>query len=212
MLGPLKIFGDWTRAGSQLGFYTKFTSAQIPAVEGCYAWFLPLWIYEKDLNQLLDVINRVIRYEPEPEPTTSAPFNWESIQLKVRRDTSSKITDAKRELWDRLLEDPNRRQALERVLLQTSVLMPPLYVGRTSNLQRRYVEHVEGRSEECNDFHGRFSACVEKAGLPLSVGDLLFVCVKTTPDSYESEVTVEDLDSLLEHVLMQICRPPFSLK
>ena len=74
----LNVFRDWTRAGGQLGFYTKYTKDRIPPVDGCYAWFLPLWIYREDLEQQLDVLDRLFRYDPDPERQVDAVFNWEA--------------------------------------------------------------------------------------------------------------------------------------
>ena len=204
----LRVFKDWTGSGKQLGFYTKFTSDQIPAVEGCYAFFLPLWIYRKNLGDFLEALNRVMHYEPVSERSASVPFNWESIELKARRDVKARAVDP-RDLatWDRLVADDVGRDALERVLIEASVLMPPLYVGRAKNLQRRYVQHTRG-----GPFHERFQECVQEAVLPLSVSDLLFVCIKTAGQFENVAASTDRLESLLETILMQTCRPPFSLK
>ena len=92
--------------------------------------------------------------------------------------------------------------------------MPPLYVGRTNNLKQRYLQHAQPVDPNRNSFHSRFTECVTKLELKISVNDLLFVCI-TTPnelrkalgDSDESEPNL-----LIEQIMMQFCRPPFSLR
>ncbi|MCY3932408.1 MAG: hypothetical protein OXH70_11870 [Acidobacteria bacterium] len=207
----LNVFRDWTRAGGQLGFYTKQTKDRIPPVDGCYAWFFPLWIYREDLEQQLDVLDRVFRYDPAPERQVDAAFNWESVRLRLRRHAHVCVTPAKVRTWNGLLADRKDRVMLERTLLEASLLMPPLYVGKTSNLQRRYLQHVEGAGK-LNHFHRRFDECVRASGLALTVSDLLFVCIRTAPDEKTSGTTQSAIDELIEQILMQACRPPFSLK
>ncbi len=92
----LNVFRDWTRAGGQLGFYTKYTRDRIPPVDGCYAWFLPLWIYREDLEQQMDVLDRLFRYDPDPERQVDAVFNWESVRLRLRRHAHCGTSAAKR--------------------------------------------------------------------------------------------------------------------
>lgn len=203
----LNVFRNWTRTGGPVGFYTKFTSDRIPAAEGCYAWFLPLWLYRDDLGELLDVVNHVLRYEPAPESSASAPFNWERVDLKVRRNVKRRSIDAYERTWDSLLADASGRKALEQVLVESSLLMPPLYVGRAGDLQKRYFQHTRGGS-----FHDRFADCAREAELPLSVSDLLYVCVTTEGSFDDVAEAPEDIETLLEGLLMQTSRPPFSLK
>ena len=208
----LGVFRDWTGPDSPLGIYTKQTSNNVPATDGCYAWFLPIWLYDSDLEELLHSVDQVLRHNPSPERHTSVPFKWDRIDLTANR--VSRVTAARRkrkETWDALVADPEGREALQHTLLSTSLLMPPLYVGRTNNLQKRYVQHVEGRGEG-STFYERFTECAGQAGLSVSVGDLLFVCVRSNPALARLVPEDSELEKLLEYVLMQICHPPFSLR
>ena len=92
--------------------------------------------------------------------------------------------------------------------------MPPLYVGRTRNLRRRYSQHLSGRAPRARTFASRFASFTSERQLKLRVRDLLFVCIGTPSDIAHSldRSPHRDLNALIERVLMQFCRPPFSLR
>ena len=214
-MGYLNVFRSLTSADSRLGFYTKETKDRIPERPGCYAWFLPLWFYRTELGELLQIVGDVLDYEPEPEKEVTLPFTWEAVKLRARRRTKVKAgTRTHVATWKKVLADVEAREALKQTLLEASLFMPPLYVGRTNNIKKRYLQHVQDRDSERNSFHSRFTECVQKLELKISVSDLLFVCIETPNelrkvlgDSDESEPNL-----LIEQILMQFCRPPFSMK
>ena len=206
---PLSTFRNLASAEGRLGFYTKETRNEVPELPGCYAWFLPLWFYRENLDELMQIIGKLVAYEYVSEREIDVPFTWQSFNLRLRRDTAFQPTDDIRTTWHKIYTDQKTRQALQQILLEASILMPPLYVGRTSNLKRRYLEHTTGSS-----FHSRFTDCVQKLNLQIGVNDLLFACIRTERglDKVLSDVAQEELDKLVERLLMQFCRPPFSLK
>ena len=214
-MGYLNVFRSLTGADSRLGFYTKETKDRIPEVPGCYAWFLPLWFYREDLDELMQIVGGVLDYEQEPEKEVDLPFTWESVKLRARRGTKIRAGNRTRvATWQKVLADDQARKALQQTLLEASLLMPPLYVGRTNNIKQRYLQHVQDQDLERNSFHSRFTECVKKSELKISVSDLLFVCIETPNelrkvlgDSDESEPNL-----LIEQILMQFCRPPFSIR
>ena len=208
----LNVFSNLTSTDSRLGFYTKETKERIPEQPGCYAWFLPLWFYHSDLNDFMQVVGDVLDYDKKPEKEANAQFTWESVKLRVRRVTRvAKIqpTQKIRSTWERVYADEQAREELQQTMLEASLLMPPLYVGKTENLRQRYLGHVEGNNYHRNDFHTRFTEHVSTLKLPIDVSDLLFVCIKTEQKSPHPE---DDLEKLIEQILMRFCRPPFSLK
>ena len=211
----LSCFRDLAGERGRLGFYTKETQHRIPETAGCYAWFVPLWLYRDDLDEFLRAVSALVNYEPNPEKTVDAPFNWERVRFLVRRDIDTSATERKRDTWSRALRDPRAREALQRSLIEASLLLPPLYVGKAANLRRRYLQHAQGTGDG-NDFHRRFAACARTSNLPLSVSDLLFVCIKTPQAEQNAmqhaSVAADELDLLTEQILMQLCHPPFSLK
>ena len=208
----LDAFRKLTSADSRLGFYTKETRDRVPEFAGCYAWFLPLWLYDKEFDTLIRIVSDVLDYEQEPEKEVHVPFTWESVSLRVQRSTKIKVKNDR--AWKKILDDAQAQEALQQTLLEASLLMPPLYVGRTNNLKQRYLQHAHNHGLEKNNFHSRFKECVKKLDIKISVGDLLFVCIETPNelrhifgDSDESES-----NRLIEQILMQFCRPPFSLR
>ena len=213
-MGRLKIFRTLTSVDGRLGFYTKETQHDIPETPGCYAWFLPLWFYSSDLDQLMQLVGRVLDYEQLAERHVEVPFNWHALQLRLRRATTVQPTQSLRTIWNRVLSDPTTRDALQDTLLEASLLMPPLYVGKTKNLRRRYLDHTTATARHKNDFHSRFTTWATELQLQLAVNDLLFVSLKTRPALNRAldDTTEEDLESLIEQMLMQFCRPAFSLK
>ena len=210
------IFRELTTAGCRLGFFTKETSQQIPEMDGCYAWMLPLWIYRENLDELLAVVGEMLCYDPFPEKEVDANFNWDRVNLKVRRSVALRSSETKQRLWQDLLSEDRTREALQHILLEASLLMPPLYVGKADNLKRRYLQHVQGSNQQTNDFHTRFTQCTAAANIAIEVSDLLFVCI-TTPVEVRNTFNTEgrdhqELNELIEQIMMQLCRPPFSLK
>jgi hypothetical protein len=210
----LDVFRSLTASDSRLGFYTKGTRDRIPEIPGCYAWFVPLWIYREDFDELTRIVDYLIDYEQEPVKEVQVPFTWESVTLRVRRSTKSTSRERSRATWAQVLGNPAARDALQQTLMEASLFMPPLYVGRTNNLKQRYLQHTKASEPQKNVFFSRFQECVERLRLKISVGDLIFACIETPSamrdllgDSDES-----DSNQLIEHLLMQFCRPPFSIK
>ena len=207
-MGRLNVFRDLTTDRSRLGFYTNETRHRIPELPGCYAWYLPLWCYDHDLDRLIRLVRGVLDYEPGKEQETGVQFNWDAVRLVVSRESTHEVVPSARETWNRLMRNESDRDWLQEILLEASLFMPPLYVGRTGNLRNRYTQHVDrGRSE--NTFHSRFSECETKLQLDISVSDLLFVSIVTRK---RDDVERDDTESLIEQILMQFCHPAFSLR
>ena len=211
---PINVFRSLTSSESRLGFYTKETKDRIPEAPGCYAWFLPLWFYTDDIEKLMQTVGNLLDYEQDPERKVDISFTWESVGLSVRRTTRTISRDQTKVTWEKLIGDDQARYALQQTLLEASLLMPPLYVGSTINLKHRYLQHNRDRSTEKNDFHSRFTECAERLNFKISVSDLLFVCIQTPKelravfgDSDKSESNL-----MIEKILMQFCRPPFSIR
>ena len=210
----LNVFRSLTSAEGRLGFYTKETRNKIPEFPGCYAWFLPLWLYRNDLDDLMQVVSELLSYDRVSEKEVYAHFTWESVKLRVRRCSEIRSTDGVRPTWQRILADDEAREALQQALMEATLLMPPLYVGRTNNLKRRYLQHTEREGSERNDFRSRFREQADKLELKVGVNDLLFVCVQTPKELSRVFANFEEdeINGLFEQILMHFCRPPFSLR
>lgn len=206
-MNALRVFREWSGVDSPLGVYTKQNSHDVPSVDGCYAWFLPLWLYKDDLEELIRAVNTVLM----PERSAVARLHWYDVELTMRPGLQSKASQVRQQAWSTLTADPTRRAALQETLLRASLLMPPLYIGRAKNLQKRYTQHVEGRGKG-NTFYSRFREQAEEAGLNISVGDLLFVCFRTSRELAEALEGQSELEKLIEQILLQICLPQLSEK
>ena len=88
------------------------------------------------------------------------------------------------------------------------MLFPPLYIGMTNNLRKRYLQHVKN-----SDFNDRFTTCVNDLELKLSVSDLFFVCIETPKElrKFFGDAAGRE-NELIEQMLMRVCHPPFSIK
>ena len=212
----MSVADIWRDVGGRVGFFTKETRSSIPEVAGCYAWFLPLWIYTEDLPELVRIVHKLQLYDPTTNDVgwrdANLDFVWDSIAVRTsRRPYPRRISSRTLSDWQRVLASPELRTAFEHALMEATILMPPLYVGKASSLSARYEQHVKGVGLEANVFHSRFSEFARRLHLPLAVSDLLFVCIIT--DSFTDRVLRDqELNDLLEAVMKLLCRPAFGMR
>lgn len=206
----------WRNLPNRVGFYTKENRHNIPVAAGIYAWFVPLHLYREDCDSLLDLIHRFYFYdailqESTTQRSTTIDFSWDSLDVQVekraKRNTSTEIG----ELWDQMMSDKEQKRAFSRALLEATVLMPPLYVGKADDLKARYEGHLSAAGGENNNFHNRFANFSHEMKLGLRITDLLFVCIRTEPD-ISNVLRKSNLNKLLEQMMLRLARPPFSIK
>ena len=157
----------------------------------------------------------MLDYEHQPTKRVSVPFTWQSIDLELSRARKKDTpTGTKYATWNKLLEHAGTRMALQETLLEASLLMPPLYVGRTNNLRQRYLQHVQDSEPTKNDFHSRFAEHAADLSLKISVNDLIFFCIRTPKElrAYFGRSDNSQSNTLVEQILMLLCRPPFSIR
>lgn len=210
----LDVFRRLSSADNRLGFFTKDLKNSIPESSGCYAWILPLWLYADDLDDLLKRVCDLYCFEQPPEREIEAGFNWEYVRMDVRRGAKVQVSEEMRKLWAQVMANSDSKDALQNALMEATLLMPPLYVGRTSNLLRRYLQHTDTRDSDRNTFGNRFREFASRVGLRLGVSDLVFVCIQTGGKTENKclDVNETDMNRLIERILMGFCRPPFSLE
>lgn len=208
----------WRDVSSRIGFYTKETSHQIPETAGTYGWFVPLWMYSTDLDELLGLVRTLLNYEPKVEsegpPNVVAEFNWVNVSLEVDKRPEEAITDSVRTAWQEMLDNEKAREGFQRAMMEATIFLPPLYVGKTDNLRVRYRQHISRRSSSgsaTGSFRARFNHFVDKANIGLEPDDLLFVCIQTNAETSE-RFRAYGLNQLLEKLLMRLASPPFSVK
>lgn len=210
----LDVFRRLSSANHSLGFFTKDLKNSIPGVPGCYAWILPLWLYDEDLDRLLQLVCDLYCFEQPPKREIEAGFNWEYVRMDVERGAKVQVSEDMRKLWARVMTNSESKDALQYALMEATLLMPPLYVGRTNNLMRRYLQHTDEKASDHNTFGNRFREFASRVGLKIGVSDLVFACIQTTTKIDDKCVGVDEteMNRLIERILMGFCRPPFSLE
>lgn len=212
----MNIVDVWRNVSERIGFYTKETRHDIPDAPGIYAWLVPLWIYdEKNLENYIKIINGIFFYDPQnkarPSREVNVKFNWDSVRVCMEKHPRSPLTEDLQESWQKVMQDEKAKEIFAQALMEASLLMPPLYVGKTDSLSTRYLQHTKGSSREAGDFHSRFTSFSKELKLPLNVDDLLFVAIRT--DSPTNQIFREyNLNKLLERLVMFFSCPPFSMR
>lgn len=206
----------WQNVGERIGFYTKETVHKIPETPGCYAWFLPLWIYSEDINELLDAMNWLLIYDPKsdgwPHREVPANFNWEELNIRLQRNAKQQPDTQLKAKWDVVMGNKLQKEALSRALMEATIYTPPLYIGHTKNLKARYERHTSKHSKFYRRFEKRIAEGKENnINLSLTVKDLLFACIQTSHEA-NKDFNDEDLRLVVEKVLMRACKPPFSVQ
>lgn len=202
----------WRNVGRRILFFTSETHEKIPAQTGIYAWFYPLRIHSKNPYDFVTEINKILFYdsskEGAPERRIDIDFNWDRIRLILQksyleRDSSPSLLDG----WRRVMRNPHAADVLKRTIMECSILMPPLYVGRTDNLYQRYLQHVRGGGRNSN-FHKRFIEFSSKADIVSRVSELLFVCIVTSDEDIEGSIG-SDLSVVIEGIMKLLCKPTY---
>jgi hypothetical protein len=206
----------WYKIGERVGFHTSETAQTIPSTPGIYAWFFPLHIFDDDLDAWMKRIQEVYMYDTSCRGRSAGDvdheFHWDTLKCHFEKHPHKKLGDVIRKEWRTVISDQRQRAAFRKVLMEASVLMPPLYVGKADNLKARYDQHVKGSGREADDFHKRFQEYAQANNIPLMITDLLFVCIETDQQSAKTLYHEDKLNWLLEQVMMRVAHPPFSVK
>jgi hypothetical protein len=199
----------WKTFQSNVGVYWRGRFDEVPPVAGVYAWFYPLRVTSYDLTEFLDEMRRVHLFDARARsvPCTSgrSRLGWSQVQWNLHlTNPTSLIPRSIEDAWQHAAANPECFDELRRVLLRSSLLMPPLYVGKAVNLRNRCSDHTSGSS----DFSSRFENHAEQVSFSARrVVDLLFVAMRTEQVSERSA----DTEALVEHVLKLIARPPYGV-
>lgn len=203
----MKLIDVWTNLQSELGFFNKRNFDSVPAIPGVYAWFYPLQICSYDPEKFIEDISNVFNYDSDvegiAEKDMSIRMSWRDIIMKVALRDRDLSWESFREEWEHACQDKDSFSALRRVFYKSSILMPPLYVGKTDNLFRRCHEHL------CSSgFSNRFTAHAKQMNFQAAskVSDLLLICVRTRSENDFSG----DFEGLIEEYLKHLTKPVYS--
>jgi hypothetical protein len=199
----------WKTFDRSIGLHYTARFDQVPPFPGVYAWFYPLRVTSYELDTFLAEVRAVHLYDARrkarPSAAGSARFGWSILEWKAElNDPRTSLPEKCRATWERLAGEPEAFDDLRRVLLQASLLMPPLYVGKAVNLRTRCAAHLDGRS----NFAERFEARAKEIGLQARrVRDLILVTMRTESVGDETD----ESESLVEEILKLVARPPYGV-
>jgi hypothetical protein len=202
----------------KIKYYTLETFQNIPAEPGVYAWFYPLRLQGTDLARLIEEVNFVFNFCHENSESLNSSVNfrmgWRDYFLKTElrklSDSSALIKD-----WNKFLEkQSDSDDSLEiiqakKIIFIASVMMPPLYIGKTVDLHSRCFQHILGNGEN-NIFHNRFERYVSSNNRISCRGveELIFACISTKQFGLDDK----NYETLFEGILMNLIKPIFSIK
>jgi hypothetical protein len=203
-----KLNGKFTN--HELGFYTYETFKNIPSIPGFYAWFYPLQIHSRDLDEFIRVTKMVLDYDASskglPSVTGTLNFNWDELEIESTLKSKKQNLDKFRSIWLEYCSNDDKLSLLNETLHKASFILPPLYVGKATNLYERCQQHLRGGGE-INDFHFRYQSHAKNNNIPLkSISDLLFVCIKSGETKEQSEKSEE----LYEAIIKLLAKPKYS--
>jgi len=212
----MRLNDVWRNISQEIGVYWKGQFERVPAASGVYAWFYPLKVATHTLDDFLAELEAVFsfdaRLEGSPITQARARFAWRQINIRLhetRRPPTS--PDLLRNSWEAIVQDEARFFELRKALLKASILMPPLYVGKTGDLRTRCWQHINGTGGR--GFHDRFEQYALAQQLSKrSVRDLIFACIKTADSASATDPTEEEaraIESVVEEILKFVSAPPY---
>jgi len=207
----------WRRIDKHLGVYLDGTFDQIPESAGVYGWFYPLRVTTKDLRELISELSKVSDYdalcESKPQSTNNLDFNWITSKVTIKQSLKLKSIPQKVfDAWELYKDDEDLFNQLRKSLMSASLLMPPLYIGKTNNLRTRCMQHVKGTDQDVSDFHQRFETFAKSENFSSQeIQNLIFVCVKTEYDKTDKSMdnTFLNPHSVVEEILKAVAKPPY---
>lgn len=211
----------WRDISSYIKVYTYNNFEEVPASPGIYAWYYPIQLPSMDINDLGEELSSVLNYDSslkgDKTKTGNIDFNWKKIEINLAEKHNNKFPPGILNKWDELSKNSKLVDDLEKIMLVGSILMPPLYIGKTNNLNLRCHQHRTSSTSEENNFHNRFEkfakeeALYKKKLLTHNIEDLIFVCIKT--DKLEISGNLDtNSEELLEEIFKLYARPPYGEK
>jgi len=205
----------WTDITQYIDVYTSRTFENVPTCPGVYAWFYPIMLPSMDIEDLGIELTSILNYdstlEGEQKNEAEIQFNWKHLKVGISEEPNNDFNPKVGRYWENISNDTNLEN-LKKIMLVSSILMPPLYIGKTGNLHRRCGEHRNSSS-----FHNRFEKFTKekilvnkKQFLHQKVEDLIFVCIKTDMlESHDDNMDETDYEEFLEEIFKLMAKPPY---
>jgi hypothetical protein len=210
-MSDLRLNDIWRKVNTEISFYTSETFDKVPHIAGVYAWFYPLRILTKDLDDFIEDVSTALNYDStvkgKPYREFMTEINWESYLHKIEINPSKNKLDNFKSIWNTFTKDDSKFDELRKVIMRSSIFLPPLYVGKAVDLNIRCFQHINGRNKT-NSFHTRFEDYAKTNELKVKkISDLLFVALRTEDDK---TINSDDAESLVEAILKQLAKPKYS--
>ncbi len=203
----------WKNFSEKLKIVTTDNQWDLPDSPGVYGWFLPFYIYNKDLYKLVDTISNVYLYDSKskgiPQRDASIEYNWDKLDISISKEKKTNLKENTTKFWNAISKDTDKLDSFANVFLLSSIFAPPLYVGKAKNLKDRYYQHIDGYGKEKNTFNTRFTNRMKELNITLTVRDLLFLCIPLT--RCQNDIMKQDeSEKAIEDILMSIVKPNYS--
>jgi len=210
-MSNLRLNDIWRNVGNEISFFTEETFKDIPSVSGVYAWFYPLRLTTKNIDEFINEVQLVLNYDCDsngsPSRENSIKFGWDIIHQKIDFAPKNYDLNSFRHIWQKIANDQDKFDNFRKVIMRASILLTPLYVGKASNLKLRCQQHINGTAKD-NNFNARYENYAQKLNISSkSVKDLLFVILKTDE---KGDVSTES-EKLVEAVLKNLIKPKYSI-
>ncbi len=217
----------WQKLSSnEIGFFSQYNSTNVPSGPGVYSWFLPVSLKLRENRQLRDVLlqTRTIQsydsiIKGQAELSQNYSFSWDPMNVTLSKDLDPQnisISDSDEVIWEEISESDNYIHDVTKLYaLAGTIFTRPLYIGKTSNLARRYEEHVKGYNKggDKNTFYSRFTKYMESLNLNLRIKDLIFVSINFSEILEFSDKNLLNKQlTLIETILKVLSQPIFGEK
>lgn len=206
------------RLHENIRYYSLGTFNNIPSEPGVYAWFYPLRIKNRELKEFIDEISTIFNFNcdesGEYKEYDEFKMGWRRYSLKtgfkeLKEDES--FLNRWKELYNNAATkgDYNDIEELKKIIFISSIFMPPLYIGKATDLSTRCQQHILGTTSKINNFHHRFRTYTKCNNMSCrNVEELIFACVSTK----QFNLNNKKYEELVESILMKLVKPAFSIK
>jgi len=201
-------------------YFTFENFSKIPSKPGVYAWFYPLRIKNSDLHSFIEDLNKVNDFLTDKDNKYCSSVNfsagWNDYQFSNIHEPLDKTKDFIKK-WNELYEhailsgDFKVVDSIKRLIFISSILMKPLYVGKSINLNRRCQEHLSNNKTNSNTFHNRFCEFALKKNLNCKrIDDLIFASIVT--NDFEDVNQSTENEAMIERILINLIKPLYSVR
>jgi len=202
----------------KIKYYTFETFKDIPSEPGVYVWFYPLRIKDRNIDLFIDEVNYVFNFNINENgeycPKAEVNLGWKNYSIETKYRQVAKSASFIKS-WGKLFIDAAKTgdkkdlEELKKVIFISSVFMPPLYIGKATDLFTRCQQHIVGSSKENNTFNKRYNDYAKRKNLSCKdVEGLIFACISTKTFG----LTGEKYENLIERILMNLIKPIYSIK